>query len=86
MKTGFESIEDGLARARDAILRAIRSRNSSSYKKGSYIPRGVIYRNQDAFHQLSLELKFLSLHCACSNIFISSLDFTPLHTCFFPQQ
>ncbi|KAB5551899.1 hypothetical protein DKX38_009210 [Salix brachista] len=59
MKTGFESIEDGLARARDAILRAIRSRNSSSYKKGSYITRGVIYRNQYAFHQLSLELKFL---------------------------
>lgn len=51
IKTGFERIEDGLARARDAILRAIRSRNSSSYKKGSYIPRGVIYRNQYAFHQ-----------------------------------
>ncbi|KAJ6363260.1 hypothetical protein OIU78_003438 [Salix suchowensis] len=67
MKTGFESIEDGLARARDAILRAIRSRNSSSYKKGSYIPRGVIYKNQYAFHQLSLELKFLSLHCACTH-------------------
>lgn len=51
IKTGFERIEDGLARARDAILRAIRSRNSSSYKKGSYVPRGVIYRNQYAFHQ-----------------------------------
>ncbi|KAG6769312.1 hypothetical protein POTOM_024936 [Populus tomentosa] len=62
IKTGFERIEDGLARARDAILRAIRSRNSSSYKKGSYIPRGVIYRNQYAFHQLSLEYRSLSLH------------------------
>ncbi|KAG5242788.1 glycosyltransferase [Salix suchowensis] len=57
MKTGFESIEDGLARARDAILRAIRSRNSSSYKKGSYIPRGVIYRNQYAFHQSHTEME-----------------------------
>ncbi|XP_034893226.1 probable glycosyltransferase At5g20260 isoform X1 [Populus alba] len=57
IKTGFERIEDGLARARDAILRAIRSRNSSSYKKGSYIPRGVIYRNQYAFHQSHTEME-----------------------------
>ncbi|CAK7345366.1 unnamed protein product [Dovyalis caffra] len=54
-KKGLERIEDGLARARAAILRAIQSKNSSSYKKGSYIPRGAIYRNQYAFHQLSLE-------------------------------
>ncbi|KAL9398493.1 hypothetical protein Peur_007454 [Populus x canadensis] len=57
IKTGFERIEDGLARARDAILRAIRSRNSSSYKKGSYIPRGLIYRNQYAFHQSHTEME-----------------------------
>ncbi|KAG5242787.1 glycosyltransferase [Salix suchowensis] len=38
-KTGFERIEEGLAAARVAIHRAIRSQNSSSYEKGSYVPR-----------------------------------------------
>ncbi|KAJ6363262.1 hypothetical protein OIU78_003440 [Salix suchowensis] len=52
-KTGFERIEEGLAAARVAIHRAIRSQNSSSYEKGSYVPRGAMYRNQYAFHQLS---------------------------------
>jgi xylogalacturonan beta-1,3-xylosyltransferase len=53
IKTGFERIEEGLAIARAAIYKAIRSQNSSSYKKGSYVPRGAMYRNQYAFHQLS---------------------------------
>ncbi|KAJ6372681.1 hypothetical protein OIU76_027074, partial [Salix suchowensis] len=38
--TGFERIEGGLAKARTAISRAIRSRSSSSFKEGSFIPRG----------------------------------------------
>jgi len=37
IKAGFERIEEGLAIARAAIYEAIRSQNSSSYKKGSYV-------------------------------------------------
>jgi xylogalacturonan beta-1,3-xylosyltransferase len=59
-KTDFERIEEGLAQARAAIYRAIRSQNSSSYKEGSYIPRGSMYRNQYAFHQLSFNTLFFS--------------------------
>ncbi|KAF9662857.1 hypothetical protein SADUNF_Sadunf18G0097900 [Salix dunnii] len=56
-KTGFERIEGGLAKARAAIYKAIRSRNSSSYKEGSFIPRGSMYRNQYAFHQSYTEME-----------------------------
>ncbi|KAJ6331896.1 hypothetical protein OIU76_010300 [Salix suchowensis] len=56
-KTGFERIEEGLAAARVAIHRAIRSQNSSSYEKGSYVPRGAMYRNQYAFHQSYEEME-----------------------------
>ncbi|CAK7345364.1 unnamed protein product [Dovyalis caffra] len=42
IKTGFERMEEGLAMARAAIYEAVRSQNSSSYKEGSYIPRGAI--------------------------------------------
>ncbi|XP_061963702.1 probable glycosyltransferase At5g20260 isoform X1 [Populus nigra] len=57
IKTGFERIEEGLAIARAAIYKAIRSQNSSSYKKGSYVPRGAMYRNQYAFHQSYEEME-----------------------------
>ncbi|KAJ6435791.1 hypothetical protein OIU84_000920 [Salix udensis] len=55
--TGFERVEGGLAKARTAISRAIRSRNSSSYKEGSFIPRGSMYRNHYAFHQSYTEME-----------------------------
>jgi xylogalacturonan beta-1,3-xylosyltransferase len=59
-KTRFDGIEAGLARARAAIYEAVRSHNSSSYKEGSYIPRGAMYRNHYAFHQLSCNILFFS--------------------------
>ncbi|CAK7345360.1 unnamed protein product [Dovyalis caffra] len=57
-RTLFDGIEEGLARARAAIYEAVRSRNSSSHKEGSHIPRGAMYRNQYAFHQLSYDFVF----------------------------
>ncbi|EEF30427.1 catalytic, putative [Ricinus communis] len=57
-KTGnLERIEDGLARARAAIHKAVESRNYSSYKEETYIPRGVVYRNPYAFHQSHIEME-----------------------------
>ncbi|KAK1551289.1 hypothetical protein Q3G72_033420 [Acer saccharum] len=64
-KSSLERIEDDLARARAAIQEAVRLRNYSSNKEDgvlppnqphpveSYIPRGPVYRNAYAFHQLS---------------------------------
>ena len=46
-----ERIEDGLARDRAAIRRAIQKRNYTSGKEETFIPRGVVYRNPYAFHQ-----------------------------------
>ncbi|XP_011017849.1 PREDICTED: probable glycosyltransferase At5g20260 [Populus euphratica] len=57
IKRGREKIEDGLARARAAILDAARMRNYTSYKEGTYIPKGVIYRNPYAFHQSHTEME-----------------------------
>ncbi|KAJ8631151.1 hypothetical protein MRB53_024474 [Persea americana] len=51
-RTSLERIEVGLARARAAIRRAIVTENYTSYKEKSYVPRGPIYRNAYAFHQL----------------------------------
>ena len=51
-----ERIEEGLARAREAIRRAIQRRNYSSEKEETFIPRGDVYRNPYAFHQLSSKL------------------------------
>ena len=52
-KSRIETMEEGLARARAAIRKAIRTRNYTSYKKESFVPRGSIYINPYAFHQLS---------------------------------
>ena len=49
----LERIEGGLARARAAIREAVRSSNYTSQKKENFIPRGAVYRNPYAFHQLS---------------------------------
>ena len=46
-----KQIEKGLARARAAIREAIRTRNYTSGKEETFIPRGDVYRNPYAFHQ-----------------------------------
>ncbi|XP_026442701.1 probable glycosyltransferase At3g42180 [Papaver somniferum] len=48
---GAEKIEDDLARARDAIRKAILTRNYTSNKAEDFIPTGTVYRNSYAFHQ-----------------------------------
>lgn len=53
-KSNLARIEADLVRARAAIREAIRTRKYSSDKNGSFIPRGSIYRNAYAFHQLSI--------------------------------
>ncbi|XXG69022.1 hypothetical protein AAC387_Pa06g1987 [Persea americana] len=55
--SSLEKIEVGLARARASIRRAVVTRNYTSYKKESYIPRGPIYRNAYAFHQSHIEME-----------------------------
>lgn len=50
---GFERMEEGLARARASIRQAIRSRSCKSYKHyEAFVPRGDVYLNPYAFHQL----------------------------------
>ncbi|XP_058203059.1 probable glycosyltransferase At5g11130 [Rhododendron vialii] len=56
-KDRFERVEEGLARARAAILKAIRTRSYSSYKNEDFIPRGSIYKNPYAFHQSYIEME-----------------------------
>lgn len=53
-KNSLNRIEEDLAHARAAILEAVRSRNYTSQQKEDFIPRGAVYRNPYAFHQLSL--------------------------------
>ncbi|XP_068638226.1 probable glycosyltransferase At5g11130 [Aristolochia californica] len=55
--SSFDKIELGLARARAAIRRAILSRNYTSDKVQSFVPRGSIYRNPYAFHQSYIEME-----------------------------
>ena len=67
-------MEEGLAKARAAIQEAIRSKNYTSHKKETFIPKGSVYWNSHAFHQLSLQGSFKSLllnvrHCT-SRIFL----------------
>ncbi|KAJ7978976.1 Exostosin family protein [Quillaja saponaria] len=52
-----ETIEDGLARARAAIRKAIQLQNYTSYKQETFVPRGCIYRNAYAFHQSHIEME-----------------------------
>lgn len=53
-KTSLERIEEDLAQARAAIREAIQSRNYKSERTETFIPRGSIYKNPYAFHQLSI--------------------------------
>lgn len=58
----FEKREESLARARAAIKKAARTRTYTSYKEESYVPRGSVYINPYAFHQLRfVSCNFLSL-------------------------
>ncbi|TKY54804.1 glycosyltransferase protein [Spatholobus suberectus] len=55
-RTSLDSVEEGLAQARASIREAILSRNhSNSGKQENFVPKGSIYRNPYAFHQLSSE-------------------------------
>ncbi|XP_031482428.1 probable glycosyltransferase At5g20260 [Nymphaea colorata] len=57
-KTGrWEKMEEGLARSRASIRRAILERNCTSRKRQSYIPSGSIYHNPYAFHQSYIEME-----------------------------
>lgn len=60
-KSGLEKMEEGLAKAREAIRDATRSRNYSSYKHQDFVPRGVVYLNPYAFHQLRFFSNFFNL-------------------------
>ncbi|KAF8015400.1 hypothetical protein BT93_H1032 [Corymbia citriodora subsp. variegata] len=60
--------ENDLASARVAIREAVRARNYTSDKEETFIPRGSIYRNAYAFHQLSS-----SPFSSCVHLFLSVL-------------
>lgn len=49
----LDKIEKGLVKARLAIRHAIITHMHISTRKEEFIPRGVVYRNAYAFHQLS---------------------------------
>ncbi|XP_048324085.2 probable glycosyltransferase At5g20260 isoform X3 [Ziziphus jujuba] len=54
--SGIGKVEEGLAEARAAIHKAIRTKNYTSDSHEIYIPRGTIYRNAYAFHQSHIEM------------------------------
>ena len=66
-KTSLEKIEEGLAQARALIQEAIRSKNYVSAKKEDFVPKGSIYWNPHAFHQLSLKVSEATLSCFCNS-------------------
>ncbi|KAL5722093.1 xylogalacturonan beta-1,3-xylosyltransferase [Ranunculus cassubicifolius] len=55
--TSLDRIENGLAQARAAIREAVRTRNYTSPKYETFIPRGPVYRNPYAFHQSHIEME-----------------------------
>ncbi|WCJ29987.1 Exostosin family protein [Euphorbia peplus] len=55
-KNRLERIEEGLARARAAILQSTRSRNYTSHDNYTFIPRGSIYLNPYSFYQSHKEM------------------------------
>lgn len=54
-------IEKGLARARRSIKEAARSRSYRSNTEDEFVPRGSIYINPYAFHQLRFSPYFIHL-------------------------
>ncbi|XP_026386899.1 probable glycosyltransferase At5g20260 [Papaver somniferum] len=59
MKTSVDKIEEGLAKARENIREAVRSRNvTTSDGRDDFIPKGAdIYRNPYAFYQSHIEME-----------------------------
>ncbi|KAF7149816.1 hypothetical protein RHSIM_Rhsim02G0203000 [Rhododendron simsii] len=57
-ESNVRRLEKGLARARAAIRKAVRTRSYKSNRVESFIPRGSIYRNPYAFHQLRISHSF----------------------------
>ncbi|XP_007204886.2 probable glycosyltransferase At3g42180 [Prunus persica] len=55
-RTSLEKIEEDLAKARAAILEAIRFKKYTSEKTETFVPRGTIYKNPYAFHQSHIEM------------------------------
>ncbi|KAK6248343.1 hypothetical protein QUC31_019908 [Theobroma cacao] len=55
-KSNSERIEEDLARARAAILKAVQLQNFTSEKEDIFVPRGSIYRNANAFYQSHTEM------------------------------
>ncbi|CAI8610398.1 unnamed protein product [Vicia faba] len=55
-KTSLDKIEEGLAQARASIHQAIRSKKYTSTIKQSFVPKGSIYLNPNAFHQSHIEM------------------------------
>lgn len=71
--SNLERIEAGLARAREAIWRAVHEKNQTSiYKEDEevFIPKGSIYRNAHCFHQLSSKHNYPSMVDFLSVIFL----------------
>ncbi|XP_047168964.1 probable glycosyltransferase At5g20260 isoform X1 [Vigna umbellata] len=54
--TSLERIEEGLARSRAFIQKAIRYKNHTSLLKENFVPKASIYRNPQAFHQSHVEM------------------------------
>ncbi|XP_027368786.1 probable glycosyltransferase At3g42180 [Abrus precatorius] len=54
--TSLEKVEEGLAKARASIQEAILSRNYSSAKRDTFVPKGSIYWNPRAFYQSHMEM------------------------------
>ncbi|KAJ0031247.1 hypothetical protein Pint_13799 [Pistacia integerrima] len=52
-KSRVKRIEADLARARDAIRRAVQLQNYTSEKEEKFPPKRSVYKNAYAFHQLS---------------------------------
>jgi len=63
ISSSLDRVEESLAEARASIREAILSRNySTSRRRDVFVPRGSIYRNPHAFHQLSLKDSEVKLH------------------------
>ena len=74
------TIEKGLARARRAIKEAARSRSYRSNTKDEFVPRGSIYINPYAFHQLRFSTYFIHLMISLCRWLVTWNSLPPLIT------